>query len=240
MAEKGWIKLHRKVLECWIWQDKPYDKARAWIDLLLLAMHKDKKMLVENEFMIISRGSFMTSILKLSERWGWSRNKVVKFLNVLEKEQMLNTKRTPRGTLVTIMKYEEYQLADTTQGSTESTTKGTTDSITDSATDGATEGSQNKNIKNIKNVKNVKNNIFVPPTVQEVKEYCLSVGSKVDAESFVSFYESKGWMIGKNKMKSWKSAIVTWEKRNNLKRVEPKQTIVTETAEEPVIDLWSD
>ena len=57
---------------------------------------------------------------------------------------------------------------------------------------------------------------------------------------FVAFYESKGWLVGKSKMKSWKSAIVTWEKRNNLKRVDPKQTIVTETAEEPVIDLWSD
>lgn len=240
MPEKGWIKLHRKVLDCWIWQDKPYDKARAWVDLLLLAMHRDKKLLIDGEILVVGRGSFMTSISKLSERWGWSRNKTKRYLEILENEEMLNTKRTPKGTLVTIVKYEEYQLADTTQGSTESTTKGSIDSITDSTTDGATEGSQNKNIKNIKNVKNVKNNIFVPPTVQEVKEYCLSVGSKVDAESFVSFYESKGWMIGKNKMKSWKSAIVTWEKRNNLKRVEPKQIIVMKTAEEPVIDLWSD
>lgn len=57
---------------------------------------------------------------------------------------------------------------------------------------------------------------------------------------FVAFYESKGWLVGKNKMKSWKSAIVTWEKRNNLKRVEPKKATATETIEEPVIDLWSD
>ena len=149
MTEKGWIKLHRKVLDCWIWQDKPYDKARAWIDLLLLAMHRDKKMIVENEFMIIPRGSFMTSILKLSERWGWSRNKVIRFLNVLESEQMLNTKRTPKGTLVTIVKYEQYQLHDTTNDTTNDTTKSTTDDTLDGTMNETTDELQNKNIKNI-------------------------------------------------------------------------------------------
>ena len=59
-----------------------------------------------------------------------------------------------------------------------------------------------------------------------MQEYIKSVGSKVDAEAFVAFYESKGWMIGKNKMKSWKSAIVTWEKRNGLKRETPKKVEV--------------
>lgn len=80
---------------------------------------------------------------------------------------------------------------------------------------------------------------FIPPSVEEVKEYLLSVGSKVDAEAFVAFYESKDWMIGKNKMKNWKSAIVTWEKRNGLKR-EKVYKKVTKADEEPEIDLWSD
>lgn len=53
---------------------------------------------------------------------------------------------------------------------------------------------------------------FIPPTVEEVKNYCDERNNGIDAEAFVAFYDSKGWMIGKNKMKSWKSAIVTWEK----------------------------
>ena len=53
---------------------------------------------------------------------------------------------------------------------------------------------------------------FTPPTVEEVKAYCLERGNNVDAESFVSFYESKGWLIGKNKMKDWKAAVRTWER----------------------------
>ena len=86
---------------------------------------------------------------------------------------------------------------------------------------------------------NTKRKKFIPPTVDEVKEYIDSVGSQVDAESFVAFYESKGWMVGKNKMKSWKAAIVTWEKRNGLKRSPPKKSDpVQQEDEELVGDDW--
>lgn len=56
---------------------------------------------------------------------------------------------------------------------------------------------------------------FVVPTVQEVKAYIEEKGYAVDAESFVAFYESKGWKVGSTPMKSWQSAVVTWHKRNN-------------------------
>lgn len=56
---------------------------------------------------------------------------------------------------------------------------------------------------------------FVPPTIDEVKDYCFERGNDIDAESFIDFYESKGWMVGKNKMKDWKAAIRTWEKGRN-------------------------
>lgn len=54
---------------------------------------------------------------------------------------------------------------------------------------------------------------FVPPTVAEVQAYIQKKGYSIDAESFVAFYESKGWMVGKNKMKDWHMALVTWSKR---------------------------
>jgi hypothetical protein len=53
---------------------------------------------------------------------------------------------------------------------------------------------------------------FAPPTLEEVSSYCKERNNTVDPEKFIAFYESKGWMIGKNKMKSWKAAITTWEK----------------------------
>lgn len=54
---------------------------------------------------------------------------------------------------------------------------------------------------------------FCPPTLQEVQAYIQKKGYTVDAEAFIAFYQSKNWMIGKNKMKDWKSAMVTWQKR---------------------------
>lgn len=55
---------------------------------------------------------------------------------------------------------------------------------------------------------------FTPPTVAEVKEYVGEIGVGIDCEQFVCFYESKGWMVGKNKMKDWKAAVRLWSRRN--------------------------
>ena len=51
------------------------------------------------------------------------------------------------------------------------------------------------------------------PSIEEIKDYCLERNNGIDAEQFYHFYESKDWKIGKEKMKSWKSCIITWEKR---------------------------
>lgn len=53
---------------------------------------------------------------------------------------------------------------------------------------------------------------FKTPTLEEVKNYCLERNNNVDAERFIDFYESKGWMIGKSKMKDWKACVRTWER----------------------------
>ena len=74
--------------------------------------------------------------------------------------------------------------------------------------------SSNTSINN-KSINNKGN--FKIPTIIQVKEYCTERKNNVDAETFCDFYESKDWLIGKNKMKSWKACVRTWEKssRNN-------------------------
>ena len=57
------------------------------------------------------------------------------------------------------------------------------------------------------------NKTFVKPTVEEVYQYCNERKNKVCADTFIDFYQSKDWKIGKNKMKDWKAAVRTWEKR---------------------------
>lgn len=53
---------------------------------------------------------------------------------------------------------------------------------------------------------------FTPPTVEEVNTYCQERKNGIDGAEFVDFYQSKGWLIGKSKMKDWKAAVRTWEK----------------------------
>lgn len=55
---------------------------------------------------------------------------------------------------------------------------------------------------------------FTPPDVSEVRSYCIERNNNVDPEAFVDFYQSKGWMVGKNKMKDWKAAVRSWEKKH--------------------------
>ena len=54
---------------------------------------------------------------------------------------------------------------------------------------------------------------FVKPTIEEIFNYCKERKNKVDPSQFYDFYEAKGWFVGKNKMKDWKAAVRTWEKR---------------------------
>lgn len=71
---------------------------------------------------------------------------------------------------------------------------------------------------------------FYPPTIDEVKQYCEERKNNIDPMAFIDFYSSKGWMIGKNRMKDWKAAVRTWER----KRKEQFQT------ESSVYDEWRD
>ena len=59
---------------------------------------------------------------------------------------------------------------------------------------------------------------FVKPTVDEVAQYCRDRNNTVDAEAFVAFYESNGWKVGRNPMRDWRQAVITWEKRQHEER----------------------
>lgn len=62
------------------------------------------------------------------------------------------------------------------------------------------------------NKRSAQNKRFVPPTVDEVRAYCKERGNNIDAESFVDYYTSTGWLVGKKPMKDWKASVRTWER----------------------------
>tara|TARA_R100000654_G_scaffold72369_2_gene104181 strand:- start:12 stop:641 length:630 start_codon:yes stop_codon:yes gene_type:complete len=80
----------------------------------------------------------------------------------------------------------------------------------------------NKNLSKSTTINNnkvitINNKYFNKPKIIEIENYCLERNNNIDAYSFFNYYESKGWMIGKNKMKDWKAAVRTWELRENKK-----------------------
>jgi DNA-binding transcriptional ArsR family regulator len=66
---------------------------------------------------------------------------------------------------------------------------------------------------------------FTPPTLDEVIEQCNRTGANIDPQGFIDFYESKGWMIGKNKMKCWKAAIRTWSRKERERKQPVNQPV---------------
>lgn len=68
---------------------------------------------------------------------------------------------------------------------------------------------------------------FAPPSLDEVKAYCEERNNGIDADQWLAYYESNGWMVGRNKMKDWKASVRTWEKNgyntDRGKKAEPKR-----------------
>lgn len=119
----GWISIHRKIQDNKIWEDKPFSRGQAWIDLLLLANHEDNKIIFNGSLVEIKRGEKITSLRKLSERWGWSITKVKKFLNLLSNENMIIYKSDNKKTTYSIVNYDVYQDNENTKSNTEVTQK---------------------------------------------------------------------------------------------------------------------
>lgn len=110
----GYIMLFRQLKENILWDDKPFSKGQAWIDLLFRANFTDAKILIGNTNFTLQRGQFVTSCLKLSEDWGWSQTKVYTFLNMLENESMIKHEKNNKFTVISIVKYDLYNDPDNT------------------------------------------------------------------------------------------------------------------------------
>lgn len=140
---QGWVKVHRKIKECDLWNDnEPYDRRSAWIDLLLSANHEEKNVLLGNELIPVQRGSFITSVRKLCDRWKWSNTKVTAYLKLLKQMNMIDYTSDTKKTLVTIENYSVYQDSNDTETTEERQEK-------DAKT---SQKHTNKNEKNDKNI----------------------------------------------------------------------------------------
>ena len=109
MSSKGYIRVFRQIQDCWIWDTGKFDKRSAWIDLLMLANHSDKRIVFNGEYITIKKSQYLTSIRNLANRWLWSTSSVTSFLRLLEKDKMIIRDSDKYRTLITIVNYSIYQ-----------------------------------------------------------------------------------------------------------------------------------
>jgi len=199
--QQGWIKLHRQILE-WEWYSDN-NCFRVFLHLLLKANHKEKRF----KGIELKVGSIVTSRDLLARETGLSSQQVRTALNKLISTNEITSVTSPQGTILQIVSYEKYQIA--------------TSEITNEQPTSNQQSTTNKNVKKEKK--------FIIPTFNDVLEYCMQNNLDVDGVKFINFYESKGWMVGKNKMKDWKAAIRTWVKpESKAQTIIYKQPIIHE------------
>jgi uncharacterized phage protein (TIGR02220 family) len=103
----GWIKLHREINSHWIWSNSDYFK--WWIDILLEVNHTPAKVLIKGKVYNCGRGEKLYSLDTWASRWGTNKSKVKRFLEMLQKDEMICVKNETQTTRVTICKYDDYQ-----------------------------------------------------------------------------------------------------------------------------------
>lgn len=217
---EGWIKLHRSISDNWLWNDKPFTRGQAFVDLLLDVNHADKKVLVSGQLIEVKAGEKITSLNALAERYGWTIKKVRNFLELLEKDQMIERKRAQHYTLIKVLNYGIYQAQDLDKRHTKGTQK---------AHKGQTEGTQRATNKNVKNEKNERNIItseraresqrttFMQscPDVLMTDEQVESLLEQLSLEEFDTYFENlQKYIDDGHKVHNCYQTILEWAERD--------------------------
>lgn len=109
----GWVKLYRGIVKHWLWQEKPFSKGQAWMDLVLLAGYQPRKLRVGAHMLQLEIGELLISEASLMERWGWGKSRLRSFLALLEEDQMILRKIDHGRTVISLTGYRDYQQRQT-------------------------------------------------------------------------------------------------------------------------------
>jgi len=109
MSKAGWIKLYRSIEDWEFYCDGPFDKTHAWIDMLIMANREPKTISVRGNLVRVERGEIGLSETTMAEKWGWSRERVRRFLRLLETRKQIRQQKNNILSKIIILNYENYQ-----------------------------------------------------------------------------------------------------------------------------------
>lgn len=200
VENNSFILLYRRLNDHWVWKEKPFSYGQAWVDLLIMASYSDHKFLLGGELIEAERGQIITSELKLSEKWGWSRTKVRKFLGLLEKDSMIVKKTDSKKTTLKLCQFSVWQDLKTSKKPERDSGETGERQEKDSGETQSKKG-ERKEVKRKK-----KEKAFAPPTSEEFSAYFLENGFSKDlAIRAFKTYDVANWHDTKgNPVKNWK------------------------------------
>jgi len=209
---RGYIKLWRKTAE-WEWY-KNSTTLHLFLHLLLTANHKNTRFMgVE-----VKRGSLVCGRKKLSENTGIPEQSIRTSITQLKSTNEITIKSTNKFSIITLCNYESYQCDKNEIN--QQINQQSNQQLTNNQPTTNQQLTTSKECKEGEECKEVKMGRFTPPTQKEVFDYCTERKNGIDAQRFIDYYEARGWMIGKNKMKSWQAAVRNWE--NKEKQLQQK------------------
>lgn len=108
--KRGWISLHRKITNHWLYEEKRvFSKFEAWIDILLQVNHAEAKLIIQNTLFTIKKGQSINSLDTWSKRWNWNKSMTRRFLKTLEQDGMIKLRNEFKTTRITVCKFDDYQ-----------------------------------------------------------------------------------------------------------------------------------
>ena len=184
-----------------------------------MANHSEKEWEWKGQKFKVLPGQFITSLGSIMKQCGKgiTEQNVRTALKRFEKLDFLTDESTKQGRLITIIKWGIFQ------GDKEKPNNKPNRQLTDTSQRPNRQLTPNKNDKECKNDKkenkpcasaHTPSRKKIPPTLEDVQAYCVERSNGVDAQRFIDFYESKGWLVGKAKMKDWRASVRTWESKN--------------------------
>lgn len=207
--KKGYYFSHRKMQFNELYLEKPFDRWHAWEHLLVNAEYEEKDIQTKKGIVHLMPGQLLIGERDFADEVGWTRKKVIHFLGALEGSKMVTTKRTAKGTIVTIVNWGFYQNQGTNEGTNKGTAKGTN------------KGTLYKKYKN--NKEREEGGGYDPhpqpsPSLEDIKTECREQGyTSVNAEKFFSYYEGRNWKLGGEQI-NWKAMLRHWNLEDQKKQ----------------------
>lgn len=155
-------------------------------------------------------------------------------LNRLKSTNEITSKSTNKFTIITICNYDSYQAQNFSAN--KQINKQTNKQLTNKQQ--TTNKHNSIDIENIRDKENPSNKlegqkkVFTPPTLDEIEAYIQAKNLSLDAERFYDFYESNGWMVGRNKMKDWRATARNWSREETRRRNEDNRSLPTRSTKQ--------